>query len=287
MTAKKDKVDSIVFILPKAVSTIRESCPQCPTERNVRNLIKQVGGNTSFKSLFHGIEKKVSCVTVPRNAVNKDILKEIDQCFNENGMDETEKEDQEMSCEECEHLHEEIATCKETARREIEEARMLHEGEMESLRNRFSIQQKEKENKIDKLEEEVKALKRKMEETQVEAKRFQKMVENADADKKQTKKSAVVHALKEIVDVQPEAEQQVNDQSTSEPNLDDSDEHRKEHDMLATRPNSVICTLCSKKKSAGMIACVKCNQRFHYSCLKMNRKAAKKVKSTFLCSKCE
>lgn len=80
MVTKKDKVESLVFILPEALSVVKEICPQCPTEKNVRELIEQVGGNNSFKSLFSGVEKKVSCVTVPRHSVSKEVLEAIDAC---------------------------------------------------------------------------------------------------------------------------------------------------------------------------------------------------------------
>ena len=80
MRNKKARVNSLVLILPKALELIRESSPQCPTEKNVRALIVQAGGNISFKSRFLGIPKKVSCVAVPRNAISKDVLDQLDEC---------------------------------------------------------------------------------------------------------------------------------------------------------------------------------------------------------------
>ena len=80
MSNKKAKVDCLVFVLPKALKLIKESSLPCPNEKNLRDLIEQAGGNNSFKSLFLGIEKKISCVAVPRNAVSKDVLQTIDDC---------------------------------------------------------------------------------------------------------------------------------------------------------------------------------------------------------------
>jgi hypothetical protein len=80
MTNKKARVNSLVFILPKALDTIKESCPQCPTEKNLRALIEQAGGNNAFKSLFSGTSKKVSCVAVPRNTISRDVLQALDGC---------------------------------------------------------------------------------------------------------------------------------------------------------------------------------------------------------------
>lgn len=72
MSNKKAKVDCLVFVLPKGLQLIKESGLSCPNEKNVRDLIEQAGGNNSFKSLFLGIEKNISCVAVPRDAISKD-----------------------------------------------------------------------------------------------------------------------------------------------------------------------------------------------------------------------
>ena len=80
MSNKKARVDCLVFVLAKALEFIKESSLSCPNEKNVRELIEQAGGNNSFKSLFLGIEKKISCVAVPRNAISKDVLQTIDHC---------------------------------------------------------------------------------------------------------------------------------------------------------------------------------------------------------------
>ncbi len=80
ITTKKKKEDSLVFILPKALAAIKEGCSQCPNEKNVRELIDRVGGNTAFKSRFVGMEKKVSCITIPRKAVCTEVIQAIDGC---------------------------------------------------------------------------------------------------------------------------------------------------------------------------------------------------------------
>ena len=80
MSNKKARVDCLVFVLPKSLEVIKSSCLQCPNEKNVRELIAQAGGNNSFKSLFLGVEKKISCVAVPRNAISNDVLQSIDDC---------------------------------------------------------------------------------------------------------------------------------------------------------------------------------------------------------------
>ena len=80
MSNKKARVNCLVFVLPKALELIKKSCLQCPNEKNVRDLIEQAGGNNSFKSLFLGIEKKISCVAVPRDAISNDVLQSIDHC---------------------------------------------------------------------------------------------------------------------------------------------------------------------------------------------------------------
>ena len=64
------------IVLPKGLELIKESGVSCP---NVRDLIEQAVGNNSFKSLFWAL-KKISCVTVPRDAISKDVLQTIDHC---------------------------------------------------------------------------------------------------------------------------------------------------------------------------------------------------------------
>ena len=71
-------MDFLVFVLSKGL--IEESVLSCPNEKNVRDLIEQAGGNNSFKSLLLGMEKKISCVAVPRDAISKDVLQTIDHC---------------------------------------------------------------------------------------------------------------------------------------------------------------------------------------------------------------
>ena len=80
MSNKKARVDCLVFVLAKALDLITGSSLTCPNQKNVRELIEQAGGNNSFKSLFLGIDKKISFVTVPRNAISKDVLQTIDHC---------------------------------------------------------------------------------------------------------------------------------------------------------------------------------------------------------------
>ena len=79
MTNKNARVDYLVFVLPKALELIK-NCLSCPNEKNVRDLIEEAGRNNIFKSLFLSIEKKISCVAVPRNAISKDVLQTIDHC---------------------------------------------------------------------------------------------------------------------------------------------------------------------------------------------------------------
>ncbi len=67
MTTKKK--DSLVFILPKALAAMKEGWLQCPNEKNVRELIDRVGRNTAFKSRFVGMEKNVTCITIPLKVI--------------------------------------------------------------------------------------------------------------------------------------------------------------------------------------------------------------------------
>ncbi len=74
------KKDSLVFILPKALAAMKEGWSQCPNEKNVRELIDRVGRNTAFKSRFVGMEKNVSCITIPLKAVNTEVIQAIYGC---------------------------------------------------------------------------------------------------------------------------------------------------------------------------------------------------------------
>jgi hypothetical protein len=77
----KDKTVFIAFVLPKALKEVKDAGLTPPTERNARDLINSVGGSSDFKSTFRKQPTKISAVRIPRSALSKSVLQQIDGCM--------------------------------------------------------------------------------------------------------------------------------------------------------------------------------------------------------------
>lgn len=79
---KKEKLNYVVFILPKALDAIEKAGLSRPSESNVRDLVKAMENSTTkHKSFFVGLPKKVSCLKIARKRLPEDMLQEIDKCM--------------------------------------------------------------------------------------------------------------------------------------------------------------------------------------------------------------
>lgn len=77
----KDKTVFIAFVLPKALKEVNDAGLTPPTERNAKDLINSVGGSSDFKSTFRKQPTKISGVRIPRSALSKSVLQQIDGCM--------------------------------------------------------------------------------------------------------------------------------------------------------------------------------------------------------------
>jgi hypothetical protein len=77
---ENNRVDYLAFHIPKALECVKEATLSAPTDANVRELLHKVkGATTDYKSTFVGQQKKIVCCRVPRHAINKDTLMQIDK----------------------------------------------------------------------------------------------------------------------------------------------------------------------------------------------------------------
>ena len=75
---KKDSSYYIVFIVPQALREINTSGLQAPSDKNIRDLVNHINGDTSDGRLSFLQNPNVCCAKVPRTAVNEDLLQQID-----------------------------------------------------------------------------------------------------------------------------------------------------------------------------------------------------------------
>ena len=76
----KDKREFIAFILPMAIQEIVKANLPPPSDKNFRDLISNVGGDSKYKSSFLNQPTRVSTVRVFRSAFSTNILQQIDGC---------------------------------------------------------------------------------------------------------------------------------------------------------------------------------------------------------------
>ena len=73
-------VDFLVFHIPKALECITNAKLTVPSDASVRKLVHKVkGATTDYKSTFEGQMKKIVCCCVPRHALSKETLSQIDK----------------------------------------------------------------------------------------------------------------------------------------------------------------------------------------------------------------
>lgn len=82
MKGKKENrsTEYIAFFIPGVLECIQSANLTTPSDTSVRELVQKVqGATTDFKSTFVGCPKRIVCSRVPRHALSKETLSQIDK----------------------------------------------------------------------------------------------------------------------------------------------------------------------------------------------------------------